>query len=182
MTRLPNAIVHTMTRLDIPTAMGYNEFRDAFESAAPVVDMDALDKITARRGSWDDVRAAVASNAPNGLITFAAIDATPLMALAGHHTKAVEYLLGNHVIAEQMFRNDPLALLYAPLRILIHSDANDEAVFSLDQPSSVFESLEDSAISEVGRDLDDKVVSLLKVIGVDAQAAFAPGHDVGPVQ
>jgi hypothetical protein len=61
---------------------------------------------------------------------------------------------------------------------LIHSDANDEAVFSLDQPSTVFEGLEDSAITEVGRDLDDKVMALLKVIGVDAQAAFAPGRDV----
>ena len=71
-------------------------------------------------------------------MTFATIDAAPLMA-AGHHTKAVEYLLGNHVVAEQMFRHDPLALLYAPLRILIPSDTNNEAIFSLDQPSTVFE-------------------------------------------
>jgi hypothetical protein len=41
------------------------------------------------------------------------------MAVAGHHIKAVEYLLGNHTIAETMFRHDPTALLYAPLRVLV---------------------------------------------------------------
>ncbi|MDT5292027.1 MAG: hypothetical protein QOF88_6916 [Mycobacterium sp.] len=176
MTTLPIATVHTMTRLDIPTAIAFDEFRDAFEGAAPVFNIDAVNDITARGGTWDDVRAAVASNAPHGLMTFATIDAAPLMAAAGHQTKAVEYLLGNHVVAEQMFRHDPLALLYAPLRILIHSDTNNEAIFSLDQPSTVFESLEDSAITTVGRDLDDKVITLLKVIGVDAQAAFSRRH------
>jgi hypothetical protein len=48
----------------------------------------------------------------------ARIDATELLAIAGHRTKPVEYLLGNHVIAESMFRYDAHALLYAPLRVI----------------------------------------------------------------
>jgi hypothetical protein len=43
-------------------------------------------------------------NAPNALMVYATIDAAPLLSLAGHTTKAVEYLLGNHTIAETMFR------------------------------------------------------------------------------
>jgi uncharacterized protein (DUF302 family) len=167
------ATVHTMTRLDIATAMPFDEFRDAFELAAPIFDAAAVDEIAARGGSWNEVRAAVASNAPNGLMVFASIDATPLMSAAGHHTKAVEYLLGNHVVAERMFRHDSKALLYVPLRILIHSDANDDAIFSLDQPSTVLASLEVAAIIEVGRELDHKVAALLNVIGVDAQGKFS---------
>jgi uncharacterized protein (DUF302 family) len=164
--------VHSMTRLDIPTATAFDAFRNAFESAAPRFDVEAIHRITASGGSWDDIRAAVSSNAPHGLMVFASIDATPLMAAAGHHTQAVEYLLGNHVIAEQMFRHDPLTLLYAPLRILVHSDAKGEAVFSLDQPSTVFASLHDSAITTVGHGLDDKVSALLAAVGVDSQGAF----------
>lgn len=48
------------------------------------------------------------------LMVYVTIDALPLLSLAGHTTKAVEYLLGNHTIAETMFRHDPRAPLYAP--------------------------------------------------------------------
>jgi uncharacterized protein (DUF302 family) len=174
MTTLAAAAVHTMTRLDIATTMAFNDFREAFELAAPIFDAAALREIAARGGSWDEVRSAVACNAPNGLMIFASIDATRLMSAAGHHTKAVEYLLGNHVVAETMFRHDPNALLYVPLRILVHADANDDAIFSLDQPSTVLASLGLAAITEVGRELDHKVAALLGVIGVDAHASFAP--------
>jgi uncharacterized protein (DUF302 family) len=165
--------VHTMTRLDIATAMSFNDFREAFEHAAPIFDAAAVHKIAARGGSWDEVRSAVASNAPNGLMIFASIDATPLMSAAGHHTQAVEYLLGNNVVAETMFRHDPKALLYVPLRVLVHADANDDAIFSLDQPSTALASLGCAAITDVGRELDHKVAALLAVIGVDAQESFA---------
>jgi hypothetical protein len=89
-----------------------------------------------------------------------------MMSLAGHTTKAVEYLLGNHVIAESMFRHDPRALLYAPLRVLVFSDAEDDAVFSLDQPSTAFGSLGIDEVSRVGLGLDDKVAALLQFLGV----------------
>jgi uncharacterized protein (DUF302 family) len=174
MTARATTTIHTMTRLDIETAMAFDDFVRAFERAAPVFDAEAVHEIAARGGTWDEVRAVVASNAPNGLMIFTTIDATPLMSAAGHHTKAVEYLLGNHVVAETMFRHDSKALLYVPLRILVHADANDDAIFCLDQPSTVLASLGLDAITEVGRELDHKVVALLAVIGVDAQSSFAP--------
>src|SRR6478735_9081586 len=170
MTIAATATQHTVTRLDITTGMPFDTFRDAFETAAPVFDSGAVADLTARGGSWDDVRAVVAANAPHGLMIFSSIDAAPLMAAAGHGTRAVEYLLGNHVIAEQMSRHSPLALLYAPLRILIHGDEADEAVFSLDQPSTLFGSLGDPRISAVGRELDGKVSNLL----TNASAASTP--------
>jgi hypothetical protein len=59
------------------------------------------------------------------------------------------------------------------MRVLVHADANDDAIFSLDQPSTVLASLGVAAISEVGHELDHKVAALLAVIGVDAQESFA---------
>jgi uncharacterized protein (DUF302 family) len=165
---------HGMTRLDISTGMPFDDFRDSFEKAAPAFDPGPMARIVANGGSWDDVRAAVAVNAPNDLMIYATIDATALLGVAGHRTKAVEYLLGNHVIAETMFRHNKLALLYAPLRILVHEDTDGNAVFSLDQPSKAFGSLGVDEISEVGKSLDRKVAALLRVIGVDSGAVFAP--------
>ena len=118
MTTDPQIHVHSMTRVDVFTGVGFEEFVKTFEAAAPRYDPVPMQRIVETGGTWDDVRAKVAENAPNELMVYAKIDAVPLLGVAGHDVKAVEYLLGNHVIAETMFRHDPRALLYAPLRVL----------------------------------------------------------------
>ncbi|HME14498.1 MAG TPA: DUF302 domain-containing protein [Mycobacterium sp.] len=167
-------VPHTMNRIDIPTGVQFDEFRAAFEQAAPPFDPATVQQITERDGTWDEVLAAAAVNAPNELMVYATIDALPLLALAGHTTKAVQYLLGNHTIAETMYRHDPRALLYAPLRVLVYADIDGNAVFSMDQPSAAFGSLGIADVTKVGESLDRKVVNLLRVIGVDAGQAFEP--------
>jgi hypothetical protein len=166
-------IPHTMNRIDVATGMPFDEFRAAFEKAAPPFDAASVQDIIECGGAWDEVLAAAAINAPNDLMVYASIDALPLFGLAGHTTKAVEYLLGNHTIAETMFRHDPRALLYAPLRVLVYADDDGNAVFSMDQPSAAFGSLGIAEVTRVGEDLDRKVVNLLRVIGIDAAEAFA---------
>ena len=166
------ATPHRITRLDITTTMPFDQFRAALEKAAPTFDVAAVQAISARGGTWDDIGDAVAANAPHGLMIFYSIDAGPLMAAAGHDVQAVEYLLGNHVVAERMFRHDPTALLYAPLRILLHGNDHGHAVVTLDQPSTVFASLGDPRITAIGIELDTKVGDLLSVLGVDAHTTF----------
>jgi uncharacterized protein (DUF302 family) len=164
---------HAMTRVDIGTGVEFEKFLTGFEAAAPAFNPDPMQRIVESGGTWDEVRAAVARNAPNELMVYAKIDATPLLGVAGHDVKAVEYLLGNHIIAETMFRHDPKALLYAPLRLLVYSDAEGNAVFSMIRPSSAFGSLGIAEVTEVGLSLDRKVANLLRVIGVDPEDAFA---------
>jgi Domain of unknown function DUF302 len=172
MTTDSHAHIHSMTRIDVRTGVPFAEFRAAFEKAAPPFDPESVRRIVAAGGTWDDVLAAAAANAPHDLMVYAVIDADELLGLAGHGTHAVEYLLGNHTIAETMFRHDPGTLLYAPLRVLVYSDAEGNAVFSIDQPSSAFGSLGIAEVTEVGRGLDQKVANLLRVIGVDPGEAF----------
>jgi len=62
------------------------------------------------------------------------------MQAAGDHADCVAYLMGNHVIAERMFRHDPRAMLYAPLRAVIWEDPSGAAWFTVDQPSMQFAS------------------------------------------
>ncbi len=164
---------HHMTRVDIATGVAFDEFVTALEKAAPPFNPDPMQRIAADGGDWDEVRRVVAENAPNDLMVYAKIDAAPLFSIAGHRVQAVEYLIGNHVIAETMFRHNPKALLYAPLRMLVYSDAEGNAVFTMDQPSAAFGSLGIREVTEVGEGLDDKVSNLLRVVGVDAADAFA---------
>jgi uncharacterized protein (DUF302 family) len=164
---------HAMTRVDIATGVPFDEFIAGLEKAAPPFDRPALLEIVNSGGDWDDVLALAAKNAPNDLMVYARIDATELFTVAGHQTRAIEYLIGNHVIAETMFRHDPKAMLYAPLRMLVYSDSDGNAIFTMDQPGPAFGSLGIDDVSKVGEDLDRKVVNLLRVIGVDAEQAFA---------
>ena len=163
---------HTLNRIDITTSVDYDEFVAAFEKAAPNFDRESVAQLVERGGTWDEVLAAAKINAPNDLMVYAKIEALPLLCLAGHTTKVVEYLLGNHTIAETMYRFDPKALLYAPLRLLIYADADGNAVFSMDQPSAAFGSLGIAEVTTVGESLDRKVVNLLRLIGVEADQAF----------
>ncbi|OBK32321.1 hypothetical protein A5658_16580 [Mycobacterium sp. 1245111.1] len=163
---------HGMTRVDIETGIPFEQFVAALEEAAPPVDRTALERIRAAGGNWDDVRAAAAANAPHDLMVYAKIDGRGFFDIAGHQTPAIEYLIGNHVIAETMFRHDPKALLYAPLRMLVHGDADGNAIFTMDQPGPAFGSLGSAEVAAVGVDLDRKVANLLKVIGVDVGQAF----------
>ena len=157
---------HAMIRLDIPTGMAFDAFTAAFEQAAPPFDTIAALRAGQSPGGWHEFEAAVAANAPNELVIFGEIEATPLMAIAGHRTKYTEYLLGNPVIAESMLRYHPATMLYAPLRILVHSDDEDRAILSLDQPSVVFGGFGIPQVADVGVGLDHKVANLLRLIGV----------------
>ncbi len=165
-------VPHTMNRIDISTGIPFDEFRAAFEKAAPPFDRAGLKRIADRGGSWEEVLEAAAINAPHDLMVYATIDGAELLSLAGHTTRAVEYLLGNHTIAETMFRHDPRTLLYAPLRVLIYTDDEGNAVFSIDRPSAAFGSLGIAEVTKVGEGLDRKVANLLRVIGVDVDRAF----------
>jgi uncharacterized protein (DUF302 family) len=164
---------HGMTRVDIATGVPFDQFIDALEQAAPPVHRALFVKIAESGCDWDDIVAAAAKNAPNELMVYAKIDGTELLGVAGHHTKAIEYLIGNHVIAETMFRHEPKALLYAPLRMLVYADGNGNAIFTMDRPGPAFGSLGIDEVSKVGEGLDRKVVNLLRVVGVDAEQAFA---------
>ena len=95
-------VQHSMNRIDISTGVEFEEFKSAFEKAAPPFDPATVREIAERGGTWDEVLAAAAINAPNDLMVYAKIDALSLLSLAGHTTKAVEYLLGNHTTRSGM--------------------------------------------------------------------------------
>ncbi|HZE17323.1 MAG TPA: DUF302 domain-containing protein, partial [Mycobacterium sp.] len=153
-----------MTRIDIATGVAFDEFVAAFEEAAPPFDPAPVQRILAAGGNWDDVRAAATKNAPNELMVYGKIDATALLGVAGHRTQAIEYLVGNHVIDESMFRHDSKTLLHAPLLMLVCSDSDGNAVFTMDRPSTAFGSLGIAEVTEVGEGLDRKVSNLLLVL------------------
>jgi hypothetical protein len=74
--------------------------------------------------------------------------------------------MGNHLIAETMYRHNPAIMLYAPLRLALYEDLDGGVHLSIDQPSDMFGSFGDPEISATGRLLDQKLAALLGALGV----------------
>ena len=105
------------------------------------------------------------------------LDLTPLMSLAGNRWRATEYLMGNHVIAETMYRHDPAVALYVPLRLAIY-DSEEGTRFTIEQPSSTLSSLGQDEITQVGIDLNRKLATLLSALNVEVPMALSQSSAV----
>jgi hypothetical protein len=156
---------HPVRRITIQVDAPFDEFRSRYETAVPLFQFERFAGLVERQASWQDILDATADNAPHEFILYWSHDFTALMQLAGDRGRCVEYLMGNHTIAQRMYRYNPAILLYAPLRTAIFEDADKITWFTLDQPSSGFGSFNTPQITKVGLELDHKVAALLEHLG-----------------
>jgi hypothetical protein len=168
-----DAVAHEVVRWSIDTGTSFEDFRARYETAVPELDHDRMARLRAERASWDTVLAVAAENAPHGFMRFWSTDVGDLMRLAGDQGACAAYLMGNHTIAERMYRHDPAVMLYAPLRTTIHQDRHGVTRFSLDRPSTRFAGFGVPEITAVGLELDRKVVDLLRVLDVPVPATLS---------
>jgi uncharacterized protein (DUF302 family) len=163
---------------------GVRSFQSRYEEAVPDLPLDRVIQLVTSGAPWSAMVDLMEEAAPHSFFIYFRNDVHPVMANAGDANDCVCYLMGNHVIAEMMFRHDPRAMLYAPLRTLIWEDATGRAWFTVDQPSTQFGSLGIPAVAKVGEDLDRKLASLLEALDVPIPAplAAAPGSNTQAVQ
>ncbi|HEY3420792.1 MAG TPA: DUF302 domain-containing protein [Methanomassiliicoccales archaeon] len=162
-----SASKHDVERLSFEIGHDYNEFCQRFERAVPMFDPNRSGNLVRRRATWEEVVADAQASAPHGFFIYWKLDTSPIMGLAGHSDKCTIYLMGNHTIAERMFRFDPSVMLYVPLRLVICSDHGQKNRLVMDRPSSVLSSLDRPEITKVGIELDDKLMKLLRHLQVN---------------
>jgi uncharacterized protein (DUF302 family) len=80
--------------------------------------------------------------------------------LAGQKRKAIQYVVGNPLIALQMTQHDIRASLYAPLRVLIYENEEGKTCLEYDRPSSLFGQFGNDRIAPVASMLDQKLEDL----------------------
>jgi hypothetical protein len=152
--------------IDVP----FDDFRARYEEAVPAYDLAAR---LPQLPNWDAVMEDVEQAAPYGFLRYGTIDASPAFAIAGHKARSIIYLMGNHTIAETMYRHDPAIMLYAPLRLCLYEDLDGQGHLSIDQPSDQFGSFGDPDIAATGRILDQKLADLLEGLGVAVPETLA---------
>jgi uncharacterized protein (DUF302 family) len=161
----------TVRRLTVPVP-GVRAFQERYEKAVPDLPLAQVQELIAKGAPWSAMVDLIDATAPNSFLIYYRADLHPVMTNAGDTTDCVAYLMGNHVIAETMFRHDPRAMLYAPLRTLIWEDPKGHAWFTADQPSTQFASLGMPEVRAVGEDLDRKLAQLLAALDVPVPDAL----------
>lgn len=161
-------------RLTLPIP-GVREFQSRYETAVPDVPLDAVADLVSRNAPWSEMLELIERSAPYGFLIYFRNDVHPVMALAGDLADCVADLMGNHTIAERMFRHDPRAMMYAPLHTVIWEDTDGAAWLTVDQPSKQFASFGIPEIAEVGIELDHKLAALLDALAVPIPRELANG-------
>lgn len=165
-TRSTNGTTFPVRRLNVAVS-DVRGFQRSYEAIVPDVPLDRVTALVQGGAPWSEMLELIESSAPHGFLIYARNDLHPLMQAAGDDADCIAYLMGNHTIAEQMFRHDPRAMLYAPLRTVIWEDSTGGAWFTADQPSTQFGSLGIPEVSKVGVELDRKLAALLQALDVD---------------
>jgi uncharacterized protein (DUF302 family) len=97
---------------------------------------------------------------PSGFMLFGTTDHGELLTLFGVPTKAVQYVIGNPLLAFEMTRHHVAAGLYAPLRVLIY-EKDGMTVLEYDRPSTLFGQFNDAEVDAVASVLDEKLEALV---------------------
>ena len=161
MTTHTTAIDHSSRRLVVALPAPYDEAREQYETLVPEVDFARFFQMA----SWQATLELAEINAPHGFMRYDRGDVTATMAGSTSLWKATQYLMGNHTIAERMFRHDPSVMLHAPLRTLLYADADGDTKFAVDQPSVLFASYHNPDIDTVGKELDALLIGLIELLG-----------------
>ncbi|WP_248958683.1 DUF302 domain-containing protein [Sphaerisporangium perillae] len=167
-----DAVTRAVTRFAIDVGAPYEEFRARYERAVPDYPAEEFGELMERGAAWREVLELTDRSAPHGFMIYWRYDAHTMMRLAGDRFRCTEYLMGNHVIAERMFRHDPAVMLYAPLRTAICEGADGVTRLVFDRPSSGFGSFGIPEVASVGLELDRKVAVLLRALSVPVPATL----------
>ncbi|MEV4511918.1 DUF302 domain-containing protein [Dactylosporangium sp. NPDC049525] len=151
-------------RLAVEAEGSFEDVVARYEAAVPVYPAARIERLVADDAGWQAVIDLTDDIARHGFLIYWKFAADTLMRAAGDTSKCAAYLMGNHTIAERMFRHDPTVMLYAPLRTVISQVPGGPVLFSTDQPSLHFASLGQPDITAVGVELDHKLAALLDAL------------------
>ncbi|SUA03840.1 protein of uncharacterised function DUF302 [Mycolicibacterium fortuitum] len=162
----PTITEHLVRRVQVPLPGPYGDVRERYEHLVPVVDAAAF----AAANDWAATLEVAKSLAPHGFMRYFSTDVTAAMTGSTTVRPTALYLMGNHTIAERMYRHDPAVMLHAPLRVVICQSVAGGTTMVLDRPSQLFASYGNPAIAEVGVHLDGLVAALVSALGGDPSA------------
>lgn len=149
-----NNIIHQKLSLK----SSFETFTSSIEKVLNRLPPNWSERMSSDPGSIQNYLSNIAGNA--GLMIFGDQNHGGLLTLKNMPRKAVQYTIGNPLIAMDMTAKDIRAALYAPVRILVYEDDQNELFVEYDLPSSQF--------GQFGKD----IFSIAQTIDIKLEAAI----------
>jgi len=158
-------------RISLRSAAPFEEVVTSFEASFPPIDPAEIDQIVAQKDP-DTLRIFFERKAPGSSFNaFHMLDQGSAMTLLGTQLKSHYYLVGNALIAQEMFARESAAGLCAPVRVVVTETADGGTQIDYDEPSSIFSQFPTLADSPIPPMLDLK----LRELFMDALTYSRPG-------
>ncbi|MDB5860836.1 MAG: hypothetical protein JWQ76_4525 [Ramlibacter sp.] len=151
----------TIEHVLIASRRSFDEVRAALEAKLQHYD----ERIAAMLRQGEAERARVELErlaAPTGLTILQTLNHGSALVLRGGRRNAIQYGIGNVLIATEMTQHRLAAGLYAPIRVLLYEAEGSTAVFEYDRPSTAFALFGDDRIDAVAKRLDAQLQSVLQ--------------------
>jgi len=149
------------TRVIVSSEKSFEQVTSVIEQIVGQADLTIFQKLVNSTSSFAEVESAVASmTGSSGFMIFAQVEQGALLSLGGKRKNALLYILGNPLIANQMFEQNPAVGLYVPLRLFVYDDYQGKTHVAYDKPSSLLEQFQDEKVAIVAQSLDGKLEEL----------------------
>ncbi len=121
-TTAPAVTSYSVNRLTVDGPASVAEFQQQYEQAVPPVPREQVNALVARGAPWSEMIELIDKAAPLGFLIYFRLD--------------MSYLMGNHILAERMYRYQPAVMLYAPLHTMIWQSSDGGTRFTFDRPAT----------------------------------------------
>lgn len=162
---------HAGRRIRLETNVQFDALVGALEAAVPALpEEQALAEL--RGGDWAGFVRGLQWEAPTGFVRVWSSRPDALMAHAGSGARSAVWLIAHHAITARLFRHDPGAMLYAPLRLEAHTSKTPGTTLSFEVPSDRLAGFGVNKITQAGAELDRALGDLVEDLGLPRPAAL----------
>jgi uncharacterized protein (DUF302 family) len=97
----------------------------------------------------------------SGFSIFAKVEQGQILSLAGKSGKAVQYAIGNPLLAIQMIEHAPEVALYAPLRLVVYETHDGKRFVAFDRLTSLLAQYQHAEITSIAQIVEQKLEALV---------------------
>jgi uncharacterized protein (DUF302 family) len=151
----------TVDHVSVATDKPFEEVTKAIERQLGRFDPEVYKSLAAGADPEEAKAKIGAMVGPSGFMLFTTNGHGALLRIVGQKRKAIQYVLGNPLIALQMTQHDIRASLYAPLRLLVYENEEGKTCLEYDKPSSLFGQFGNEQITPTAVMLDQKMQAMV---------------------
>ena len=154
----------TIEHIVVASDRSYEQVIEALEAqlGLPADWAKIAQELMTTNASWEQAVQIVEQQlGTSGFTILGKIDQGALLTLGGKPTRAVQYAIGNALLAIQMIEHAPEAALYAPLRLAVYEDRAGTAFVAYERFTSQLAQYPNPEIAPVAQLVEQKLEELV---------------------